>query len=417
MEKGKCPPSSQMKRQVHRFDGIGFIVETKKIFSLCRFVSPLLEMPCSSELLPQRISRWTSNESSLNAMLFQTSDPFSRWIDHLRQSCPLEVELDRSGWNRREKDRSHQDYHRDQRPSSFSVHVPRWTFTEFDFIGRCIQLPIIEPLDSWRDRSMLCTPRCERCSSRRDAAWRDEHCHSTRWFDSTLTLTRRIEQLNVHSSVNDQLVHFIVILMSSTLTSPSTLKIALNLSENEAQWKSLCWCDIVGWSRLHRRKDRRFSPLSKVSLPSNPPWPMKIPLNTFILLLKIILKRKNAELILSFSGHVSGFLNLANKTFANWTLANGENPWTHWRKYRRLSPIGEDAQSVPAKVQGTFANWRKSSTFSSNNEAFKSCHRYCPLRKTTNGFAVKGHWVSWLCLPLVRECSNITKPSDEKMQE
>ena len=32
---------------------------------------------------------------------------------------------------------------------------------------------------------------------------------------------------------------------------------------------------------------------------------MKIPLNTFILLLKIILKRKNAELILSFSGHVS----------------------------------------------------------------------------------------------------------------
>jgi hypothetical protein len=64
------------------------------------------------------------------------------------------------------------------------------------------------------------------------------------------------------------------------------------------------------------------------------------------------------------------------------------------RKYTGSSPIGEVAQSVLAKVQGTFANWPKSSTLSSNNEAFKSCHRYCPLRKITKGFAVKGHWVS-----------------------
>ena len=79
---------------------------------------------------------------------------------------------------------------------------------------------------------------------------------------------------------------------------------------------------------------------------------------------------------------------------------------SYCRKYTGSSPIGEVAQSVLAKVQGTFANWRKSTTLSSNNEAFKSCHRYCPLRKTTKGFAVKRHWVSWLCLLLVEDLSS-----------
>jgi hypothetical protein len=40
---------------------------------------------------------------------------------------------------------------------------------------------------------------------------------------------------------------------------------------------------------------------------------------------------------------LSGIPNFANKTFANWTFANGESP-----------------QDVLATVQWTFANWRKS---------------------------------------------------------
>ena len=41
--------------------------------------------------------------------------------------------------------------------------------------------------------------------------------------------------------------------------------------------------------------------LAELGLPADQPWPMKISLNTFILLLKIILKRKKPELILSLS--------------------------------------------------------------------------------------------------------------------
>ena len=49
----------------------------------------------------------------------------------------------------------------------------------------------------------------------------------------------------------------------------------------------------------------------------------------------------------------------ANKTFANKTFANGESPGVYWRKYGGLSPIGEIPGDVLAKVQWTFANWRK----------------------------------------------------------
>ena len=50
-----------------------------------------------------------------------------------------------------------------------------------------------------------------------------------------------------------------------------------------------------------------------------------------------------------------GFPNFANKTFAN-----GECPKVHWRKYSRLSSIGESHEGVLAKVQWTLANWQKS---------------------------------------------------------
>jgi hypothetical protein len=46
-------------------------------------------------------------------------------------------------------------------------------------------------------------------------------------------------------------------------------------------------------------------------------------------------KRRNPD--------ITGIPNFANKTFANWTFANGESP-----------------QDVLARVQWTFANWRKS---------------------------------------------------------
>ena len=48
---------------------------------------------------------------------------------------------------------------------------------------------------------------------------------------------------------------------SKTSSKSFTLRNALNLYENEARSKSFCWCQIVGWSRLHRRKQRRFPTL------------------------------------------------------------------------------------------------------------------------------------------------------------
>jgi hypothetical protein len=44
----------------------------------------------------------------------------------------------------------------------------------------------------------------------------------------------------------------------------------------------------------------------------------------------------------------TGFPNFANKTFANWTFANGESPAIYWRKYSGHSPIGE---SLIGKIQ------------------------------------------------------------------
>ncbi|UJR23287.1 hypothetical protein I4U23_026303 [Adineta vaga] len=46
-----------------------------------------------------------------------------------------------------------------------------------------------------------------------------------------------------------------------------------------------------------------------------------------------------------------GFPNFANKTFANWTFANGESPAICWRKYGGHSPIGEGHDGILAKVQ------------------------------------------------------------------
>jgi len=45
-----------------------------------------------------------------------------------------------------------------------------------------------------------------------------------------------------------------------------------------------------------------------------------------------------------------GFPNFANKTFANWTFANGESPVIYWRKYSGHLPIGESQEGILVKV-------------------------------------------------------------------
>jgi hypothetical protein len=62
---------------------------------------------------------------------------------------------------------------------------------------------------------------------------------------------------------------------------------------------------------------------------------------------------------IQFSFHynnASGCRNFANKIFANWRFATGENPGVYWRKFTVLSPIGEIPKDALAKVQWTFAS-------------------------------------------------------------
>ena len=71
----------------------------------------------------------------------------------------------------------------------------------------------------------------------------------------------------------------------------------------------------------------------------------------------------------------SGFPNLANMTFANWTLANGESQENIRRKYSGHSPIGESIEYELAKVQWTLTNWPNSSDVLAEMQwAFANCH-------------------------------------------